>query len=139
MNRLKVALRFVLSAVMLSIGALHFLADDLFAQIVPPALPAPYVLVWLSGLIEMLLGIGILFVRTRRLAGFGLVLLYLAVFPANIYMAVANVQMRGLPSWLSQPSPAALWMRLPFQLAFIGWALWVGEIWPSQITQSDRR
>jgi uncharacterized membrane protein len=113
---------------MVSIGLLHFVVDDIFVQIVPPAFPAPYALVWISGVIEVALGIALLFPRTRRAAGFALVALYVAVFPANIYMALANVQIRGLPSWADQPSSTALWVRLPFQLVLIVWALWVAEI-----------
>lgn len=124
----KRVLRYVLSAVMVGVGLLHFVADDIFVQIVPPAFPAPYALVWISGVIEVALGIALLFPRTRRAAGFALVALYVAVFPANIYMALANVQLRGLPAWADQPSVTALWMRLPFQLVFIAWALWVAEI-----------
>lgn len=120
--------RFVLSAVMVGIGLLHFFADELFVQIVPPAFPAPYALVWISGVVEIALGLALLFPRTRRFAGFGLVALYVAVFPANIYMAVANVQLHGLPAWAEQPSQTALWLRLPFQVAFIVWALWAAEI-----------
>lgn len=96
----------------------------------PPLFPAPYVLVWISGLIEIGLGIALLVARMRRSAGFGPVALYVAVFPANIYMAVDNVQVRGLPQWLPQPSAGALWARLPLQLVFIAWALRASEIWP---------
>ncbi|HEX4341023.1 MAG TPA: hypothetical protein VH062_34175 [Polyangiaceae bacterium] len=126
-------MRYVLTAAMMGVGALHFKAADLFVQIVPPWLPAPYVLVWISGVAELLLGASLQFRATRRLAGYGLVALYVAVFPANIYMTLANVQVHGLPSYLSQPSPLALWLRLPLQLAFIAWALWVAEIWPKPV------
>lgn len=124
-----VAVRAALVFVMVGIGVLHFVADDLFVQIVPPAFPDPYLLVWISGLIEIVLGISLLVPRIRRPAGFGLVALYVAVFPANIYMAVANLQVRGLPRWLPQPSAGALWARLPLQLVFIVWALRASEIW----------
>lgn len=123
----RLVFRYALVAVMVAIGVLHFAAADLFAQIVPPALPAPYVLVWLSGIIEIALGFALLPARTRRLAGYGLVALYVAVFPANLYMALSNVQVHGLPSWIAQPSPTALFLRLPFQIVFIAWALWVSR------------
>jgi uncharacterized membrane protein len=122
------ALRYLLSALMVGIGLLHFVADHIFVQIIPPGLPAPDVLVWVSGAIEVALGVALLIPRTRRAAGFGLVALYIAVFPANIYMAVANVQIRGLPAWAEQPPETALWARLPFQLVLIVWALWVAEV-----------
>lgn len=119
--------RAILAFVMLTMGTLHFTAEPLFEQIIPPFLPAPRALVLVSGVFEGLLGLGLLLPRTRKAASYGLVALFLAVFPANIYMAVANVQIRGLPSWLPQPSEAALWIRLPFQLAFIYWAIVVGR------------
>jgi uncharacterized membrane protein len=123
----RVGFRWLLSFGMLSVGLLHFVATDFFVQIVPPRLPAPVFLVWLSGICEMSLGLLLLAERTRRWAGYGLVALYVAVFPANIYMAVSNVQLQGMPAWFRQPSPLALWLRLPLQFAFIAWALWVSR------------
>ena len=123
--------RMTLGLGMCAIGVTHFTADYLFVQIVPPMLPAPYVLVWLSGVVEIALGCALQIPKTRRLAGFGLVALYVSVFPANIYMTLANVQVHGLPSYLPQPSPLALWLRLPLQFAFIAGALWAAEIWPA--------
>jgi uncharacterized membrane protein len=108
---------------MVTMGVLHFVADDVFAQIIPPGLPWPYGLVWISGVFEIALGLGLIPRETRRLAGWGLVALFIAVFPANIYMAVANARVPGhdpLP-------PALLWGRLPLQFLFIAWALWVSK------------
>ena len=86
-------------------------------MIVPPFLPQPKLLVLLSGLAEMSGGLGILVPKTRRMAAFGLVFLLIAVFPANIYQAVADVPSTGLAgnSWLH-------WLRLPLQLPLIWWA-----------------
>jgi uncharacterized membrane protein len=108
---------------MIVLGLLHFVATDAFAQIVPPALPAPRALVWISGVFEILLGLALIAEKTRRMAGWGLVALYVAVFPANVYMAVAHVRIRGLPP----APPALLWARLPLQLVFIAWALWASR------------
>jgi uncharacterized membrane protein len=119
--------RTLLAVIMLMMGVLHFTADSIFVQIVPPFLPAPYALVWISGVFEAALGLGLLFPRTRKLASYGLVALFVAVFPANIYMAVANVQVHGLPPWLPQPSQGSLWLRLPLQFGFIYWALRAGR------------
>jgi uncharacterized membrane protein len=116
-------LRWVLATFMIVLGVLHFVATDAFAQIVPPQLPWPHALVWISGVFEILLGLGLIPEKTRRLAGWGLVALYIAVFPANIYMAVANVRIRDL----APIAPALLWGRLPFQAVFIAWALWVSK------------
>ena len=104
---------------MVSVGLLHFIAPEGFVKIVPKMLPAPLFLVYLSGFFEMLGGVGILIPRTRRAAGYGLIALYLAVFPANINMAVNDLQ----PEHVTLPA-ALLWLRLPFQIAFIAWAWW---------------
>jgi uncharacterized membrane protein len=119
--------RWLLVILMFSGGVLHFVAESFFVQIVPPQLPAPRLLVWISGVAEMALALALIPMRTRRLAGYGLVALLVAVFPANIYMAVANVQLHDMPSWFHQPSALGLWLRLPLQLVFIAWALWVSK------------
>ena len=126
-TRARSALRLTLAVIMVAVGVLHFVADRFFVQIVPPQLPAPQWLVWISGVIEIALGLLLLPTATRRLAGYALIALYIAVFPANIYMAVANVQLQGMPAWFAQPSPLALWLRLPFQLVLIAWAWWVSK------------
>jgi uncharacterized membrane protein len=120
-------LRWVLIALMVILGVLHFAAAEAFAQIVPPQLPWPVALVWISGVFEILLGLALIPERTRRLAGWGLVALYIAVFPANVYMAVANVRIGDLPP----APPALLWGRLPLQVVFVLWALWVSKPRPA--------
>ena len=121
METFRTPLRWVLTTLMVAMGVLHFVSADAFAQIIPPQLPWPYGLVWISGVFEILLGLALIPESTRRHAGWGLVALYIAVFPANLYMAVANVHVRDLPP----APPALLWGRLPFQLVFVAWALWV--------------
>jgi len=116
-------LRWVLTTMMILLGVLHFVAADAFAQIIPPQLPWPYGLVWISGVFEILLGLALIPESTRRLAGWGLVALYIAVFPANVYMAVANVHIRDM----APVPPAFLWGRLPFQAVLVAWALWVSK------------
>lgn len=108
---------------MVSVGVLHFTDPEPFVRIVPAFLPAKLELVWISGAAEILLGVGLLPKLTRRWASLGLVALFVAVFPANINMAVHEVQLNPespIPVW-------AMWARLPFQLLFIGAALFVGK------------
>ena len=122
----KAVLRVVLAAAMIAVGVAHFVAPAGFVKIVPAWLPSAYALVLISGAFEIALGAGLLVARTRRLAGLGLVALYVAVFPANLYMATHQIQpaQATLPVW-------AFWARLPLQLAFIAWAWWVShERWP---------
>lgn len=110
----------VLAAGMITVGVLHFVDPEPFVRIVPPQLPAPLALVLVSGAFEILGGIGVLVPRSRRFAAWGLVALFVAVFPANVHMAVAGIQ--PVPD---QPVPPwAAWARLPFQAVFVAWAWW---------------
>ena len=116
---LKTSLRYLLASAMVFVGVKHFTSPEPFVRIVPPLLPAPEVLVAVSGAFEILGGVGLLVPQTRRAAAFGLIALYIAVFPANIYMAVNHIPLgdEPVPAW-------ALWLRLPFQAVFIGLAWW---------------
>jgi uncharacterized membrane protein len=109
---------FLLSALFASAGMLHLLRPKTFLQIVPPYLPFPAAVVPISGLAELAGAAGILIRRTRPAARWGLVVLLVAVFPANLYMAQAHVQPGGMqiPAW-------ALWLRLPFQPLLLWWVL----------------
>lgn len=119
---LRSVLRVVLAFAMVAVGVLHFVRPEPFVAIVPAVLPAPLALVLVSGAAEIAGGLGLLVPRLRRAASLGLVALYLAVLPANVNMAVNDLPLDG------QPLPrAALWLRLPLQLVFIAWALWVGR------------
>jgi uncharacterized membrane protein len=107
---------------MVAIGIAHFVAPADFASIVPRFLPAPVTLVLISGFFEIAGGVGLLVARVRRFASYGLVALYVAVFPANLNMALIGAAPEG-----AHVAPALLWLRLPFQIVFIAWALWVGR------------
>lgn len=96
-------------------GIMHFVKPRIYARIVPPYLPAPLTLVYVSGVAELAGGLGLLLPATRRPAAWGILLLLLAVFPANVYMARHNDELFRLPTWV-------VWARLPLQLALIGWA-----------------
>ena len=113
---LKPLLRTLLAAIMIAAGALHYLAPERFVPIVPAALPQPLALVYISGFFEILGGAGLLLPRTRRIAAFGLIALFIAVFPANVNMAVHGIGFDG-PRWV-------LWARLPLQAVLILWAWW---------------
>ena len=98
-------------------GALHFVATDAYVSIMPDYLPLHRELVYLSGGFEILFGLGLLWRKTREAAGACLILLYLAVLPANLNMAVQDIQPASfhIPAFL-------LWARLPFQFVLIYWA-----------------
>ncbi|MEB3886665.1 DoxX family protein [Lyngbya sp. CCY1209] len=92
----KRTLRGVLAVCMLVAGTLHFAASEPFIRIVPDFLPAPAALVYISGVIEILLGIGLLIPATRRLSAWGLVALFVAVYPANLNMAFNHIHFTRL-------------------------------------------
>ncbi len=101
-------------------GVMHFTRPGPFVQMIPPFLPWPEALVHASGAAEIALAIGLLIPRTRTIAGWFGVLLFLALWPANLYTAVSG----NYPAAFSQ-SPAYHWIRVPFQLLYIGWAAWI--------------
>ena len=98
-------------------GVNHFVMPDAYVAMVPDALPAPLALVYISGVAEILGGLGLLHPATRRLAAWGLIALLVAVFPANLNMALNELPLgtTRVPTW-------ALWARLPIQVVFIYWA-----------------
>lgn len=113
-------LRVVLAVVMVGAGIKHFTDADIFVAMVPSPLPHPLWLVWISGVAEIAGGLGILVPAVRRAAGLGLIALYLAVFPANVNMALHDI-----PLGAAHVPPWALWARLPLQGLLIAWAWWV--------------
>jgi uncharacterized membrane protein len=118
--RAKLVLRYLLAIAMMFVGVSHFANPDPFVRIVPAALPAPLALVYVSGFFEVLGGAGLLVPRVRRAAAWGLVALYVAVFPANLNMAVNHISLSP-----DHPIPESLLLlRLPLQAVLIAWAWW---------------
>jgi uncharacterized membrane protein len=107
--------RIVFAVLFLVAGAMHFVITPVYVSIMPPYLPALALLVQISGVCEMLGGLGILIPATRPAAAWGLVLLLLAVLPANLNMAIHAGHWPSIPAWV-------LWARLPLQLPLICWA-----------------
>ena len=103
------------------IGILHFVDPEKFLQIMPPYLPFHLELVYLSGFFEIVLGALLIPLASRLYAAYGIILLLIAVFPANIYLAQTNGAAMNI-------SPEIAWGRLPFQLVFIGLAIWHSKI-----------
>lgn len=106
--------RYLLAAAFIVAGANHFRSPELYLSMMPPWLPAHEALNFISGAAEIAGGIGLLIPRTRHMAAIGLILLLLAVFPANLHLAIHGWPEMDIPRWV-------LWLRLPFQLIFIAW------------------
>ncbi len=96
-------------------GVAHFVFTRAYANVVPGYLPAPRALVLISGAAEIAGGVGVLIPQTRRYAAFGLAILLVCVFPANVWMA-QHPERYSIPEWL-------LRIRLPLQIPLIYWAL----------------
>ena len=99
-------------------GTPQFMYPDQFARIVPPPFP-PLPAVYISGFFESLGGIGLLIPLVSVAAAWGLLALFIAVYPANIYMTLHNIQVDGIPQ-----SQALYLARLPLQFILIAWAYW---------------
>lgn len=108
--------RGVLAIFMVLMGLAHLVAPTAFMRAMPPYLPWPMGLIYLSGVFEIAGGVGLMVARVRVMAAWGLIALYIAVFPANVHMAL-HADQASLAAWV-------LWARLPFQAAFIAWAYW---------------
>jgi uncharacterized membrane protein len=107
--------RALLGLTFIATGVLHFVKPRMYEAIMPHYLPAHRELVYASGVAEIAGGAGVLHPRTRRVAGWWLIATLLAVFPANVEMAVHAERFKRFP-------PAALWARLPVQGVLIAWA-----------------
>lgn len=110
----------LLALFMIAMGTLHFVLPQWFERAMPPYLPWHRELVLISGVFELAGGVGLLIPRLRRAAGWGLVALLIAVFPANVHMAMD-------PTVLGPEvvSPWILWARLPLQAPMIAAAWWM--------------
>ncbi|KAB8331054.1 DoxX family membrane protein [Scytonema tolypothrichoides VB-61278] len=116
-NNLKEIFRVILAVSMLIAGITHFTSADQYVRIVPPQLPYPLEIVYLSGFYEILGGIGLLVPPVSQATAWGLIALFIAVFPANINMAVNLIPIDNIPN-----SPWVHVIRLPFQPVLIAWA-----------------
>jgi uncharacterized membrane protein len=115
----------LIGLIFIGAGINHFVIPRAYRQIVPPSFGDPARLVVISGIAEAAGGLGVLLPRTRRLAGFGLLALLVAVFPANWYMARNPTSFDRIPGW-------ALYARLPLQPLMMWW------IWRATREASDR-
>ncbi len=105
----------LLAAVFVGAGVNHFVMPRTYEQIVPPSLGDSRRLVQLSGVAELVGGLGVLSKRTRGPAGAWLIAVLVGVFPANVYMAQAHERFHRVPRW-------ALYGRLPLQPLMMWWA-----------------
>ena len=104
-------------------GTMHFTSPERFSPLMPPWLPWHLELIYISGFFELLGAAGLFLRGTRRIAGLGLALLLICVFPANVHLALSGKVIEGLASerWY-------YWARLPLQIIFIVWAIYCSRV-----------
>ncbi|MDB5338850.1 MAG: putative rane protein [Planctomycetaceae bacterium] len=113
---IKTISRFLLAAIMVGAGAMHFANTDFFVKIVPPYLPFHHEIDYLSGVCEITLGVPLLMPQCTSLAAWGIMALLIAVFPANMYV---YQHQEIVPA-----SPIVHLLRLPLQGLLVLWAYW---------------
>ena len=121
MNILKSISIYVMSILYIYVGIHHFIDTKSFLIIIPPYLQTIGLeLIYLSGFFEIILGILLIIPKYRKIASYGIILLLIAVYPANIYLAFNEEpqNLMGISSFM------ASWVRLPLQFIFIGLAYW---------------
>jgi uncharacterized membrane protein len=116
---LKLASLILMALSYIGLGTRHFTSPDFYLRMMPPYIPFHEAMVVLSGIAEIALGVALLIPQLRVYAAWGVIALLIAIFPANVHMAVANLPLgsTAVPSWM-------LWARLPLQGVLIAWAWW---------------
>jgi uncharacterized membrane protein len=117
MHTFKIVMKYLLALLFILAGVNHFRDPEFYLRIMPPWLPWPTALHLIAGVFEFVFGVMLLIPRYQKWAAWGLIALLLAVYPANIHMAV---NWRQYPEW----SMTSLLIRLPFQFVLIAWAWW---------------
>ena len=121
------AVRVGLALMFLFTGATHFSAMKYdYAAMIPPPLTGALWVIYLTGFLQIAGAVGLIVPRWRRLAGVGLFLLLVAMFPANVYAALTGVSFRGEP-------PTGIWLRALIQAVFIA------AVWWSAVSAPRRR
>jgi len=114
---IKLILKWILAIIFALAGIYHFINPAIYLKIMPPYLPAPLLLIYLSGVFQIILGVLLVVPKFTRRAAWGAMALLVTVFPANVYMAMNT----GL---FPEINPHLIWLRLPLQFVIIAWAYW---------------
>jgi uncharacterized membrane protein len=128
---MNVVLRWVLSVVLVLTGTMHLVQPWRFTKIMPPALPGPLFWVLFTGVCELAGAVGLQVPALRQAAAWCLVIFFIAVFPANIYMALHPAETLGKATIAGMNVGTATLLRLPLQIPLIVWAWWYTR--PDQI------
>ena len=108
-----------LSLLFIFAGAAHFIKTDLMTQLLPPWVPFPLLVIYVTGIFELFVAVGLLNSGTRKDFGWIAIILFILFLPANIYGAYSRVELGGHEWGLTY-----LALRIPIQIFFIFWAYW---------------
>ena len=122
MARAKVIWRLLTALFFVVAGIMHFVRPNFYLAIMPSTLPHPLALIYISGVAEIVGGVGLSIPKCRRLAAYGLIALLIAVFPANLKMFFDGLHDHG---W--SLTTLILAVRLPLQFALMALVNWVGK------------
>jgi uncharacterized membrane protein len=117
MQTFKIVMKYLLALLFILAGVNHFRVPEIYLGIMPPWLPWPSALHLIAGVFEFVFGVMLLIPRYQKWAAWGLIAVLLAVYPANIHMAVNH-------HLYPQLSMIYHWIRLPLQFVLIAWAWW---------------
>src|SRR5690625_1738061 len=120
-----------MSVFLIFFGISHFFLYDEMLQMIPIFLPYPGFIVYFTGFIEIILAIGLIIPRSRRLSGILIALFFIVVFPANVVKVMGDIEIQGAFN-----SPVMSWVRLLFQPIFIIWTLYCSQ-WIKTNTKHD--
>ena len=123
MTRPKRVLLWIMGIFYIVAGIAHFANPDVYLPMMPPYLPWHLALIYLSGLAELVLGAAVLVEPLRPIAAWGIILLLIAIFPANLHIAMNNVPLFGA----TEGAGVWNWIRLPFQAVLMAWACWYAD------------
>lgn len=115
------ALRFLLAFVLFVAGIAHFIQPERFMVAMPPYIPFHYPIIILTGVIEIILALGLLVPKFIKLSAYVTAIYFAALIPAHIHVSINSIEMFGIKS------PAVLWARTAFQAVFIYWAFIIGK------------
>ena len=106
---------YCMSLLYITAGIYHFVSPKFYSAIVPTFIPFPFVIIYMSGVAEIVLGILLLFNKTRKAATWGIIVLLIVIFPANVQMLINYIEQHNPNIWVAA-------LRLPLQAPLIWWA-----------------
>ncbi len=113
--------RIALASMLIVTGVAHFTDTDILVEMMPDAIPLKREMIYFTGICELAGAIGLLWIRTSRLAAIMLVIFFVMILPANIAGSFKHVELGGM-----EYGPIYLWFRVPFQLFLIWWTWYFG-------------